>query len=48
MLRPKIIKLNANEPVFYPLSIKVNKCGGDRNNTMTLWQNYAYLPLLET
>ena len=29
MARPKIIQTNANEPVFYPLSIKVNKCGGD-------------------
>ena len=27
--RPKIIDTNANEPVFYPLSTKVNKCGGD-------------------
>ena len=24
-------KTNTNEPVFYPLSIKVNKCGGDSN-----------------
>ena len=30
MARP-IIQTNANEPVFYPLSIKVNKCGGDCN-----------------
>ena len=29
MARPKIIQTNANEPVFYPLSMKVNKCGGD-------------------
>ena len=29
---PKIINLNADEPVFYPLSIKVNKCSGDCNN----------------
>ena len=29
--RPKIINTNANEPVFYPLSIKVNKCSGDCN-----------------
>ena len=29
---PKFINLNADEPVFYPLSIKVNKCGGDCNN----------------
>ena len=32
MSRPKIIQTNANEPVFYPLSIKVNKCSGDCNN----------------
>ena len=32
MSRPKIINLNADELVFYPLSIKVNKCGGDCNN----------------
>ena len=29
MSRPKIIQANANEPVFYPLSIKINKFGGD-------------------
>ena len=28
MLRPKIIDLNADEPVFYPYSIKGNKCSG--------------------
>ena len=32
MSRPKIINLNADETVFYLLSIKVNKCGGDCNN----------------
>ena len=31
MARPKIINANANEPVFYPLSIKVNKCSDDCN-----------------
>ena len=30
--RPKIINLNADTLAFYPLSIKVNKCGGDCNN----------------
>ena len=29
MSRPKIIDLNKDEPVFYRLSIKVNKCSGD-------------------
>ena len=31
MARPKIINTDANEPVFYPLSINVNKCSGDCN-----------------
>ena len=30
--RPKVIDLNKDEPVSYPLSIKVNKCCGDCNN----------------
>ena len=32
MARPKIIDLSKNEPIFYPLSIKVNKCSGNCNN----------------
>ena len=32
MSRPKISDLNKDEPVFYPLSIKVNKCSRDCNN----------------
>ena len=30
--RTKIIDVNNNEPVFYPESIKVNKCSGSCNN----------------
>ena len=30
--RPKIINVNNNEPVFYPYSIKVNKCSGSCSN----------------
>ena len=25
-IRPEIINLNTNEPVFYPYSIKIDKC----------------------
>ena len=32
MSRPKIIDTNANEPVFYLYSIKINKCSGSCNN----------------
>ena len=28
----KIMDVNSNEPVFYPYSIKVNKCSGSCNN----------------
>ena len=31
--RTKIININNNEPVFYPFSIKINKCSEDCNNT---------------
>ena len=31
-VRPDIINVNSNEPVFYPFSIKTNKCSGSCNN----------------
>ena len=31
-IRPEIIDINSNEPIFYPYSIKVNKCSGSCNN----------------
>ena len=31
-IRSEIINTNSNEPVFNPLSIKVNKCSGSCNN----------------
>ena len=31
-VRPEIINLNSNEPVFYPFSIKTCKCSGSCNN----------------
>ena len=30
--RPKIINVSSNNPVFYPFSIKTNKCSGNCNN----------------
>ena len=32
MSRPKILDINRNEPIFYPYSIKVNKCSGTCSN----------------
>ena len=30
-IRPEIINLNTNEPLFYPYSIKINECKGSCN-----------------
>ena len=31
-VRPKIINVNSNQPIFYPFSIKTNKFSGSCNN----------------
>ena len=30
-VRPKIADINSNNPMFYPFSVKVNKCSGNCN-----------------
>ena len=35
--RPKLIDINNHEPVFYPYSIKVNKCSGSCSNINDLY-----------
>ena len=32
-VRPKIADINSNHPIFYPFSIKINKCRGNCNNS---------------
>ena len=31
-VRPEIVNINSNNPIFYPFSIKINKCSGSCNN----------------
>ena len=31
-IRPEIVDINGNNPIFYPFSIKTNKCNGNCNN----------------
>ena len=31
-VRPEIVNVNSNEPVFYTFSIKTSKCSGSCNN----------------
>ena len=32
MRRPKIFDINPNEPLYYPYSVKINKCSGSCND----------------
>ena len=36
-VRPIIMNINSNEPLFYPYSIAVNKCSGSCNDTNNLY-----------
>ena len=31
-IRPEITSINSNEPLFYPYSVKLDKCSGSCNN----------------
>ena len=31
-VRPKIVNINSDDPIFYPCSIKTSKCSGNCNN----------------
>ena len=31
-VRPQIVNVNSEEPVFFPFSIKLSKCNGSCNN----------------
>ena len=42
-VRPKIINVNSNEPVFSPFSIKTSKCSSSCNNINM--QKYVFLML---
>ena len=36
-VRPKIVHVNSNNPIFYPFSVKVNRCSGNCNNINNLY-----------
>ena len=41
--KPEIININSNNPIFYPFSIKINKCSGNCNNINNPYAK-IYLP----
>ena len=36
-IRPPIVNVNGNDPVFFPFSIKISKCSGSSNNINNLY-----------
>ena len=44
-VRPEIINVNSNEPVFYPFSIKTSKYSGSCNSINIHLQKNVYLML---
>ena len=32
IVRPKTININSSNPIFYPFSVKINRCSGNCNN----------------
>ena len=44
-VRPEIINVNGNEPIFYPFSIKKNNCCDSCNNIYNPYAKYVFLML---
>ena len=43
--RPEVININSNNPIFYPFSIKINKCSGSCNILIIHTQIFVFLML---
>ena len=41
IVRPEIVDVNSNEPVFYRFTIKTSKCSGSCNNIKDLYANFC-------
>ena len=40
-VRPEIVHINSNDPIFHPFSIKTNKCSGNCNDINHPYDPYA-------
>ena len=45
-VRPEIININSNNPIFYPFSIKINKCSGSCNNINSPYANVVVVVII--
>ena len=41
-VRPEIINVNSNNPIFYPFSIKINKCSGNSTNSINPYAKFEF------
>ena len=46
-VRPEIVNVNSNKPIFCPFSIKTSKCSGSCNNINEHMQSCVFLMLLK-
>ena len=46
-IRPEIININSNEPLFYPYSIKVNNCSGSCNSINDPYAKFCVLDIVK-
>ena len=44
-VRSEIVNVNSNNPMFYPLSVKINKCSGNCNKLIIHMQEFVFLIL---
>ena len=47
-VRPEIVNVNSNEPVFYPFSIKTSKCSSSCNNVNDPYAKLCVPDVLKT
>ena len=46
-VRPEIVDINSNKPIFYPFSIKINKCSGNCNNINNPYAKICVLDVIK-
>ena len=44
-VRPETVNVNSNNSIFYPFSIKINKCSGNCSNINGPMQEFVFLIL---
>ena len=45
--RPEIVNVNSDNPIFYPFSIKTNKCSDNCNNINDLYAKICVLDIVK-